>query len=124
MNDKLNDEIFISLFYATIQSNTILKNIPSFPYVGRNVCFHSHFNSLFYTSHPNIYAFLSNHTEFQTSVYFKINATNLSRKVNNRQQKKNMFLEPVAYRNLVVSLLAINICVIIVFDNYKCAYSK
>jgi hypothetical protein len=56
-----------------------------------NACesFHSHFNSSFYTTHPNIFMFIEKLKEIQIEVYIKLNSINEPFKFQNSKIKKN-----------------------------------
>ncbi|KAF0753410.1 Uncharacterized protein FWK35_00036735 [Aphis craccivora] len=60
------------------------------PTLTTNACeyFHSHFNSRFYTTHPNIFIFIEKLKEFQLEVYIKLNSINEPFKFQNSKTKK------------------------------------
>lgn len=57
-----------------------------------NACesFHAHFNSQFYSSHPNIYVFLDVLKNIQTDVYIKLNSLDLPVSVNNKRYRMRL----------------------------------
>ncbi|KAL4126446.1 hypothetical protein QTP88_010668 [Uroleucon formosanum] len=60
------------------------------PTLTTNACesFHSHFNSSFYTTHPNIFMFIEKLKEIQIEVYIKLNSINEPFKFQNSKTKK------------------------------------
>jgi hypothetical protein len=61
------------------------------PTLTTNACeyFHSHFNSSFYTIHPNILMFIEKLNEIQIEVYNKLNSINDPFKFQDSKTKKN-----------------------------------
>lgn len=56
--------------------------------------FHSHFNSNFYSAHPNLFNFLNILKNFQSETYIKINSANCSvRKLKSITKKKQNFIQ-------------------------------
>jgi hypothetical protein len=60
------------------------------PTLTTNACefFHSHFNSSFYTTHPNIFMFIEKLKEIQIELYIKLNSINTSFKFQYSKTKK------------------------------------
>ena len=88
-----------------------------------NACesFNSHFNSSFYSSHPNLFTFLEKLKEFQVFTYVKIQSVQEKKKNNSHIEKKQKMIQIYIdkYRNSEISRIMFLKCI-----SYYCAHTN